>query len=59
MRIVLIAGARLNFMKIVPIIDALNLADMWGDGITWEATVLGVPSLALRDNTERPETVTI
>ena len=28
-------------------------------GITEETTVLGVPCLTLRDNTERPETVTI
>jgi UDP-N-acetylglucosamine 2-epimerase (non-hydrolysing) len=28
-------------------------------GITEEATVLGVPCMTLRDNTERPETVTI
>ncbi len=28
-------------------------------GITEEATVMGVPCLTLRDNTERPETVTI
>ena len=28
-------------------------------GITEETTVLGVPCLTLRDNTERPETVTL
>ena len=28
-------------------------------GITEEATVLGIPCLTLRDNTERPETITI
>ena len=28
-------------------------------GITEETTVMGVPCLTLRDNTERPETVTI
>ena len=28
-------------------------------GITEETTVLGVPCLTLRDNTERPETITI
>ena len=28
-------------------------------GITEEATVFGVPCMTLRDNTERPETVTI
>ncbi|MFT5123597.1 MAG: UDP-N-acetylglucosamine 2-epimerase (non-hydrolyzing), partial [Verrucomicrobiales bacterium] len=28
-------------------------------GITEETTVLGIPCLTLRDNTERPETVTI
>ncbi|HZW71194.1 MAG TPA: UDP-N-acetylglucosamine 2-epimerase, partial [Hanamia sp.] len=28
-------------------------------GITEEATVLGVPCMTLRDNTERPETITI
>ena len=28
-------------------------------GITEETTVMGVPDLTLRDNTERPETVTI
>ena len=27
-------------------------------GITEEATVMGIPCLTLRDNTERPETVT-
>ncbi len=28
-------------------------------GITEEATVMGVPCLILRDNTERPETITV
>ena len=28
-------------------------------GITEETTVLGIPCITLRDNTERPETVTI
>ena len=28
-------------------------------GITEETTVMGVPCLTLRDNTERPETITI
>jgi UDP-N-acetylglucosamine 2-epimerase (non-hydrolysing) len=28
-------------------------------GITEEATVMGVPCLTLRDNTERPETITV
>lgn len=28
-------------------------------GVTEETMVLGVPNLTLRDNTERPETVTI
>ena len=28
-------------------------------GITEETTVMGVPCLTLRDNTERPETVTV
>jgi UDP-N-acetylglucosamine 2-epimerase (non-hydrolysing) len=28
-------------------------------GITEETTVLGIPCLTLRDNTERPETVTV
>jgi len=28
-------------------------------GITEESTVMGVPCLTLRDNTERPETVTV
>jgi UDP-N-acetylglucosamine 2-epimerase (non-hydrolysing) len=28
-------------------------------GITEETTVMGIPCLTLRDNTERPETITI
>ena len=28
-------------------------------GITEETTVMGVPCLTLRDNTERPETITV
>ena len=28
-------------------------------GITEETTVMGVPCMTLRDNTERPETITI
>ena len=28
-------------------------------GITEESTVMGVPCLTLRDNTERPETITV
>jgi len=58
-RIDLIAGARPNFMKIAPIIDALNDAETRGDGITEETTVPSVSRLTLRDNIERPETITI
>jgi len=32
-RIDLMAGARLNFMKIAPNIDALNVAEMWGGSL--------------------------
>ena len=46
MKIDLIAGARPNFMKIAPIIDAIL-----------EEQAMGVPCMTLRDNTERPETV--
>ena len=47
----LIAEARSNFMKIASIISSLVNAKMQVVGITEETTVLGVSSLALRDNT--------
>jgi UDP-N-acetylglucosamine 2-epimerase len=59
MPIDLIAGARSNFMKIESIINPLVNAKMQVVGITEETTVLGVSSLALRDNIEKPSTVTI
>ena len=58
-RIDLIAWARSNFMKNASIINPLINAKMQVVGITEETTVLGVSSLALHDNTERPSTVTI
>jgi hypothetical protein len=59
MPIDLIAGARSNSMKIASIIYPLINAKMQVVGITEEASVLGVSSLALRDNIEKPSTVTI
>jgi hypothetical protein len=46
-------------MKVAPIIEALINANMQVVGITEGTTVLGVSSLALRDDTERPSTDTI
>jgi hypothetical protein len=58
-RIDLIAGARSNFMKNASIINPLINANMQVVSITEGTTVLGVSSLALRDNTERHSTVTL
>ena len=58
--ITIIAGARPNFMKIAPIIHAIENARAVitdSGGITEEASVMNVPCITLRDNTERPETM--
>jgi hypothetical protein len=55
----LIAEARSNFMKIVSIINPQINTKMQVVGIPEETTVLGVSSIALRDNAEISEAVTI
>lgn len=66
----LLAGLRLNapnlhFVEPLPYLEFNFLVERAfavvtdSGGITEETTVLGVPCLTLRDNTERPETVTM
>lgn len=65
MRVTIIAGARPNFMKIVPVIHGIERENNAKavvtvlDGITEETTVMGIHCMTLRENTERPETIII
>lgn len=49
----------LGYLEFNYLVERAKLVITDSGGITEETTVLGVPCMTLRDNTERPETVTI
>lgn len=51
--------APLGYLEFNALVEQAKAVITDSGGITEETTVLGVPCLTLRDNTERPETVTI
>ncbi len=60
-----IVGANLHFIEPLSylefnfLVERAKLVVTDSGGITEETTVMGVPCITLRDNTERPETITI
>lgn len=49
----------LGYLEFIYLVKHSNAVITDSGGITEECTVLGIPCLTLRDNTERPETITI
>ncbi len=49
----------LGYLEFIYLVKNAKAVITDSGGITEEATVLGVPCMTLRDNTERPETITI
>ncbi|MDF7913149.1 UDP-N-acetylglucosamine 2-epimerase, partial [Listeria monocytogenes] len=49
----------LSYLEFNYLVENAKLVITDSGGITEETTVMGIPCMTLRDNTERPETVTI
>ncbi|RZM05473.1 MAG: UDP-N-acetylglucosamine 2-epimerase (non-hydrolyzing), partial [Pedobacter sp.] len=49
----------LSYLEFNYLVERAKMVVTDSGGITEETTVLGVPCITLRDNTERPETITV
>jgi UDP-N-acetylglucosamine 2-epimerase (non-hydrolysing) len=49
----------LSYLEFNYLVERAKMVITDSGGITEETTVLGVPCVTLRDNTERPETITV
>ncbi len=52
-----VCGARANFMKIAPLMAKPRLVLTDSGGLQEEATILGIPCMALGENAEQPITI--